>query len=72
MTPEGTSGNRRYGAWAGRPKGYLENTDLCAEEVNKYHGSMLKKQCTRSRGFGPNGEYCPQHAKKYTNAEQSD
>ena len=69
MTPEGKPGQRRYGAWAGRPKGYIEDTNLCAEQVPTYHGSLLEKQCTRGRGYGPTKEYCKQHAKKYSNAE---
>ena len=24
-------------------------------------------QCRRKRGYGPNGNYCKQHAKKFTN-----
>ena len=24
-------------------------------------------QCRRKRGYGPNGNYCNQHAKKFTN-----
>jgi hypothetical protein len=44
------------------PKGDPEDPARCIEEVlnwNKWH--MI--QCSRKRGYGPNGEYCKQHAK---------
>ena len=43
------------------PEGIPENPHLCIAEVN-YHG-ISTHQCTRSRGYGPKGEYCKQHAK---------
>lgn len=63
MTPDrDANGKRRYGQWAGNPKGYPEDLTLCAEEV---WDNWLTHQCSRKRGHGLNGEYCKQHAKHY-------
>lgn len=51
---------RRYGRWAGNPKGVPENTEKCAANI---WIDMRSFQCDRKRGFGPNGLYCKQHAK---------
>jgi hypothetical protein len=64
MTPEGKPGSRRYGAWAGSPKGRIEDTSKCAEQVRP-DKSWVQRQCSRERGYGPNQEYCKMHAKKY-------
>ena len=54
---------RRYGSWAGNPKGTKEDVQLCVKEV--WH-NMMAAQCARKRGHGPNGLYCKQHAKTAT------
>lgn len=53
---------RRYGVWAGEPKGRPEDPSQCIEEIwdNFTHGY----QCSRKRGHGPDGLFCKQHAKK--------
>jgi hypothetical protein len=55
----------RFGCWAGSPKGHSYRDGFCAEEVPKYAGSFLYKQCSRKNGHGPAGLYCRQHAKRY-------
>ena len=49
---------RRYGEWAGNPKGHPENTTRCIVE-----GRFMFPQCYRKRGHGKDGLYCKQHAK---------
>ena len=51
---------RRYGQWAGNPKGSLERPDLCIEEVRERDG-WYHYQCSRPRGYGTDGLYCKQH-----------
>lgn len=55
---------RRYGEWAGNPRGIREDITRCIEEVSPPPG-WISKQCTRKRGHGPAGEYCAQHAKRH-------
>lgn len=57
------SGLRRYGQWAGSPKGTPEDTDRCIAEVPLDSHSILFKQCSRKRGHGALGLYCKQHSK---------
>lgn len=54
---------RRYGEWAGCPKGRAEDKTRCVVEVYPQSGSWVPYQCLRKKGYGPNGEYCKQHAK---------
>ena len=54
------SEERRYGVWAGRPKGRPENRYHCIKEIGR---GCYGYQCTRKRGLGPDGLYCLQHAK---------
>lgn len=54
---------KRYGSWAGDPKGNPENPERCIKEVWPRSGSWTPYQCTRPRGHGPDGLYCRQHAK---------
>ncbi len=63
MTPDGEPGKRRYGIWAGSPKGQPEDLNCCVESVYGT-GRYINSQCSRKRGHGPNGEYCKQHAAK--------
>ena len=53
---------RVYGAWAGNPKGSLENPARCIKEVWPRDG-YIAHQCRRKRGYGKDGLYCKQHAK---------
>jgi hypothetical protein len=56
---------RKYGQWAGNEKGIPEDTTRCIEEI--WPGTRtewLPHQCRRKRGYGLNGLYCKQHAKK--------
>ena len=57
---------RRYGQWAGDPKGQLEDVECCVVEVwpSSSYGGWQPYQCQRRRGYGPRGEYCKQHANK--------
>jgi hypothetical protein len=55
------AGRRRYGAWAGNPRGTPEDPARCVAEVSD---GYLLKQCGRPRGHGPGGLYCKQHGKK--------
>ena len=57
---------RVYGAWAGNPRGNSEDKSLCVEEVWPSDGrGMIPYQCNRKRGYGRDGLYCKQHAKKH-------
>ena len=55
---------RRYGEWAGNPKGYPEDKTRCVEPVTE-RGMYIQHQCSRKRGHGPDGELCRQHAAIY-------
>jgi hypothetical protein len=67
MIPDGEPGKRRYGTWAGNPKGQSEDLNCCVESVYGT-GRYISGQCSRKRGHGPNGEYCKQHAKRAASA----
>lgn len=54
---------RRYNQWAGNPNGELEDVKKCVQEVSDSSGWHFY-QCSRKRGFGKNGLYCKQHAKR--------
>jgi len=54
---------KRYGCWAGNPNGLPEDPKRCIAEVYRQH-SWIPGQCYRKRGYGENGLYCKQHAKK--------
>ena len=56
---------RRYGVWAGDPKGQPEDRARCIEEVWPQDRYWVPYQCQRKRGHGKNGLYCKQHAKKH-------
>lgn len=50
----------RYGQWAGNPNGHLPDFDRCCENLrDRYQPGGY--QCTRKRGYGPDGAYCKQH-----------
>lgn len=56
---------RRYGVWAGNPKGRPENYEHCVAGVWPKEGhAFTSYQCARKRGHGPNDEYCKQHGAK--------
>jgi len=54
---------RIYDSWAGNPKGTPEDPTRCIAEVRDFTGWHYL-QCSRKRGYGPNGLFCKQHAKK--------
>lgn len=58
---------RRYNRWVGNPNGDAENRNRCVERV--VHGYRVS-QCRRKRGYGKDGLYCKQHAKRYPPEEQ--
>jgi hypothetical protein len=45
-------------------KGIPEDKTRCVEEVVDFSGWHFY-QCSRKRGYGLNGEYCKQHAKRH-------
>lgn len=53
---------RRYGRWAGQPKGMAEHEGHCIASVYS-GGRFISSQCGRKRGHGPNDEFCKQHAR---------
>lgn len=55
---------RRYGQWAGDPNGIAENPNQCIVEVGGRDRWINFYQCNRKRGFGKDGLFCKQHAKK--------
>ena len=57
---------RRYGVWAGNPRGRPQMPDTCIKEVHRRGGAaygMVGEQCSRKNGHGPDGDWCKQHAK---------
>ena len=55
---------RIYGEWAGDPKGTKEDPKRCIKELWPT-GHWNPRQCSRKRGYGPEGLYCKQHTKKH-------
>ena len=53
--------SKRYGTWAGDPKGRKYDQTRCAYEV--MHGHLFS-QCNFRNGKGINNLYCGTHAKK--------
>lgn len=52
---------RRFGVWAGEPEGRPEDVKRCIANVFPADGRGIHYQCHRSRGHGPDGEWCKQH-----------
>ena len=53
---------KAYGQWAGRPEGIAPDyTRCCKGVVSREGGWTHEYQCTRKRGYGPDGAYCKQH-----------
>ncbi len=59
------NGERRYGEWAGRPHGEPEDKARCIVQVPN-PPAWAGAQCSRKRGYGPDREFCKQHAAKFT------
>ena len=57
-------GERRYDKWAGNPKGCPEDETRCIIAVLDFTG-WHHFQCQRKRGYGKDGLYCKQHAKRH-------
>ena len=55
---------RIYDEWIGNPKGISEDETRCVESVRDFTGWHYF-QCSRKRGYGPDGLYCKQHAKQF-------
>jgi hypothetical protein len=55
---------KRYGQWAGNPRGTAYNPEKCAHEVHSPDGWRWY-QCSRKNGHGPDELFCKQHAKLY-------
>jgi len=53
---------KRYGQWAGLPKGVSYDPQHCAAEVRD---NYISRQCYKNPGHGTDGLYCKQHAKMY-------
>jgi len=53
----------RYGAWAGNETGIPYIEGQCAWAVWPGDG-WIQKQCSRKNGYGLDGLYCKQHAKR--------
>ncbi len=49
----------KYGAWAGDPEGQKPDFEHCCVEVYRWPGGT--GQCSKKRGYGPEGAYCKQH-----------
>lgn len=52
---------KKYGAWAGNPEGRAPDYALCCEEVWTRERWARHHQCSKKRGYGPDGAYCKQH-----------
>jgi hypothetical protein len=59
---------KRYGQWAGRPNGQAYKPEQCKYEVFSSK-MMIGAQCSRPCGYGEDGLYCKQHAKKHPAVE---
>jgi len=64
MTKE-EAGARRYGTWAGNPRGRTYDPEKCAEEVFNLSRGIRSSQCSKKNGKGPDGLYCGIHARRY-------
>lgn len=51
----------KYGAWAGFPAGHKPDLSRCCEAVWSRERWSRQYQCTKPRGYGPDGAYCKQH-----------
>jgi hypothetical protein len=60
---------RFYGQWAGDKKGVPEDKTRCIQEIWPSSGSWVPYQCPRKRGYGKDGLYCKQHAKRHPASE---
>ena len=57
---------RRYGRWSVNPTGRAEQPTRCVQEVDFGDRWFVGgHQCARRRGYGPDGLYCKQHAKRF-------
>lgn len=70
MRTNNSSTLRRYDQWPGNLKGIPEDTARCVQEVRSPGAWPHYHQCSRKRGFGMNGLYCRQHAKRHEGSER--
>ena len=52
---------RVYARWAGNEKGTQEDVTRCIESVHGGAHRIVGYQCSKKRGYGPDGLYCKQH-----------
>jgi len=55
---------RKYDQWAGNPDGVEADKTRCIEAVSDDTGFHFH-QCRRKKGYGKDGLYCKQHAKRH-------
>lgn len=53
--------DRRYGKWAGNPKGFREDPERCVWEVFPNDGQRIGRQCQNRRKAGSEGDLCQRH-----------
>ncbi len=51
----------KYGGWGGNRDGFKPDPYRCCQEVHSPDRFALFYQCSRKRGYGPEGAYCKQH-----------
>jgi hypothetical protein len=61
---------KSYGNWAGLPKGVEPDYTRCCQEVWSRERFSSHHQCTKPRGYGPDGAYCKQHDPAVAKARQ--
>ena len=55
----------RYGAYPAGESGVAYDPTRCAEEVFDLKAAVIRFQCPRRNGKGPDGLYCGIHARRY-------
>ena len=55
----------RYGVCPAQPDGVDYDPNKCAEEMLDLKAAIIRRQCTRMIGKGPDGLFCGRHAKQY-------
>ena len=55
----------RYGVCPAQQDGVAYDPDRCAEEMLDLKAAIVRYQCARKNGKGPNGLFCGRHAKQY-------
>lgn len=71
MIEQSTRYKEKYGAWAGFTAGHKPDFALCCEEVSDRERWARRHQCSKKRGYGPDGAYCKQHDPEAVKARQA-